>query len=57
MSGKTYQATLVGADPGANLALLQLSGGTTFTAGTAFTSPTVGTIATQGSIGAAGGRS
>jgi S1-C subfamily serine protease len=30
MSGKTYQATLVGADPRANLALLQLSGGTTF---------------------------
>ena len=31
MSGKTYPASLVGSDPEANLALLQLSGGTGFT--------------------------
>jgi S1-C subfamily serine protease len=31
MSGKTYPARLVGSDPEANLALLQLSGGTEFT--------------------------
>ncbi len=31
MSGKTYPARLVGSDPEANLALLQLSGGTGFT--------------------------
>jgi len=31
MSGQTYPARLVGADPEANLALLQLSGGTGFT--------------------------
>jgi S1-C subfamily serine protease len=31
MSGKTYPARLVGSDPEANLALLQLSGGTRFT--------------------------
>jgi S1-C subfamily serine protease len=30
MSGRTYPARLVGSDPGANLALLQLSGGTGF---------------------------
>jgi S1-C subfamily serine protease len=42
MSGKTYPARLVGSDPVANLALLQLSGGASFTPVTVGTADGIG---------------